>query len=78
MKVLGTQEYNIFSAIWENLQFKRVRKLRFAECDKCNRFTPYRLMNINNSLVICKKCANPISILDNFPRITWYHKLKHN
>jgi hypothetical protein len=69
MKVAGTQEYNIFTAIFDNLQSKRVRKLRFAKCDKCNRYTPYKLIDIKKPLVICKNCENPIYILDDFPRL---------
>ena len=67
MAVGSTQEYNIFTAIWDNLQSKRVRKLRFAKCDKCNRYTPYKLIDINNSFVICKNCENQISIINYFP-----------
>ena len=69
MKVADTQEYNIFTGIWENLQNKRVRKLRFVKCDKCRKITPYRLMNVENSLVICNKCENSTPISDCFPRI---------
>ena len=69
MTVGGTQEYNIFTAIWDNLQSKRVRKLRFAKCDKCNRYTPYKLIDIKNPFVICKNCENQISITNYFPRL---------
>jgi ssDNA-binding Zn-finger/Zn-ribbon topoisomerase 1 len=69
MTVGGTQEYNIFTAIWDNLQSKRVRKLRFAKCDKCNRYTPYKLIDIKKSFVICKNCENQISIINYFPQL---------
>ena len=69
MKVTGTQEYNIFNAIWDNLQSKRLRKLRFAKCEKCNRYTPYKLIDIKNSYIICKNCENQISIINYFPEL---------
>lgn len=69
MKVAGTQEYNIFNAIWDNLQSKRLRKLRFAKCEKCNRYTPYKLIDIENSYIICKNCENQISIINYFPQL---------
>ena len=69
MAVGSTQEYNIFTALWDNLQSQRIQKLRFAKCDKCNRSTPYKLIDIKNSFVICKNCKNQIPIIDYFPRL---------
>ena len=69
MKVTGTQEYNIFNAIWDNLQSKRLRKLRFAKCEKCNRYTQYKLIDVKSSYIACKNCENQISIINYFPQL---------
>ena len=62
MKQAVKQEYTIFSALFDTIQDKSRDKLRFAECLKCGRLTPYRLKSMENSEISCKRCKNPIRI----------------
>ena len=62
MKKAVTQEYTIFTALFETIQDRKHRKLRFAKCLECGRLTPYRLKSIESSKVICKRCKSPISV----------------
>jgi formylmethanofuran dehydrogenase subunit E len=53
---------NIFGFLHDAMKEKALKKLRFAKCDKCGLFTPYRLKHVTNNTVICKKCGASIKL----------------
>ncbi|MCW4034498.1 MAG: hypothetical protein NWF03_03960 [Candidatus Bathyarchaeota archaeon] len=53
-------ECNIFSALHEAITQKDKNELKFAKCDKCGRLTPYRLRNLKDGSLKCKKCGKHI------------------
>jgi len=57
-----SQEYTIFSALLDNIRDREHRKLRFAKCLECGRLTPYRLVSVESSTVICGRCESSISV----------------
>lgn len=62
MQTIEKQEYNIFTALIDNIQKKNRKKLRFARCQECGRSNPYRLISVDGYRIKCKKCGNNISI----------------
>ena len=62
MQTSQNQEYNIFTALIENIHKKDRGKLRFAKCQNCGRLNPFRLISVNSSKIECKKCGSIIQI----------------
>lgn len=56
------QRISIFTALHDVMREKALNELRFAKCADCGRYTPYRLKNLADKVVVCKKCGSPISI----------------
>jgi translation initiation factor 2 beta subunit (eIF-2beta)/eIF-5 len=62
MQIPQKQEYNIFTALIDNIQKKDRKKLRFAKCQKCGRLTPFRLIYVTGTNLKCKKCGKNVPI----------------
>lgn len=56
------QRISIFTALHDVMREKALNELRFARCADCGLYTPYRLKNLTDKIVICKKCGSSISI----------------
>ncbi|MGB9841963.1 MAG: hypothetical protein ACPLKZ_04470 [Candidatus Bathyarchaeales archaeon] len=56
------QRISIFTALHDVMREKALNELRFAKCGDCGRYTPYRLKNLADKVVVCKQCGNSISI----------------
>lgn len=57
-----TQQWSIFSVLYEVIKERELKKLRFAKCSKCQLFTPYRLKSLGNNELKCKKCGLTIQL----------------
>ena len=53
---------NIFDAVHTAITSKSKKQLRFAKCPRCARFTPYRLGNLKDAGLRCKRCNARISL----------------
>jgi len=62
METPQNQDYNIFTALIDNIQKKDRKKLRFAKCQNCGRLVPFRLISVTGSNLKCKKCGNNVPI----------------
>jgi len=58
------QKWSIFSALYDVINEKALKQLRFAKCCACGLLTPYRLKFVADNTVKCKKCGTSIN-LDN-------------
>jgi len=57
MNLKRNPDVNIFSALHEAITAKDKRELKFAKCQNCGRFTPYRLQFLKGDALRCKKCG---------------------
>jgi len=62
VEIPNQKDYNIFTALLETIHKKDRGRLRFAKCQKCGRFTPFRLISVTSFKVKCKKCGNSVPI----------------
>lgn len=69
-----TSKFNIFAALHEVMKEKAFNQLRFAKCEECGLFTPYRLKHITDNTLKCKKCGTLIQL--NAENFTFSQKFK--
>jgi tRNA(Ile2) C34 agmatinyltransferase TiaS len=58
-----TQEWSIFSVLYEVIKETELKKLRFAKCSNCQLLTPYRLKSLGSNELKCKKCGLTIQLV---------------
>ena len=60
----SSQRWTIFSSMFDAVNEKEQRKLRFTKCSGCNRTNLYRLSNFDEgvSRIRCRKCGTKIPI----------------
>ncbi|MDG6222830.1 MAG: hypothetical protein IAX21_04585 [Candidatus Bathyarchaeota archaeon] len=56
------QRINIFDALHTAITSKDKKQLRFAKCPQCGRHTPYRIENLGDNGLRCKRCGSRISL----------------
>ena len=60
----SSQRWTIFSSMFDAVNEKEQRKLRFTKCSECNRTNLYKLANLKKGTteILCRKCGTIISI----------------
>ena len=60
----SSQRWTIFSSMFDAINEKEQRKLRFTKCSGCNRTNLYKLANLKKGTteILCRKCGTKISI----------------
>jgi hypothetical protein len=60
----SSQRWTIFSSMFDAVNEKEQRKLRFTKCSGCNRTNLYKLANLERGTteILCRKCGTKISI----------------